>query len=97
MRRIFGVLASSRKQQRGDRMTEWKIFECDRCGKELKHDVTRNTRPHKLSIFDAGLEVNRSDYDLCEDCYFLIVDVLGKDYKEYDKLADKLALKKTGE
>ena len=86
-------------------MTQLKTFKCDRCGKEFNKEV--NSIPDKLikvdaktfnpaTDFDSKENRNSLELDLCIDCDSSLAYWI-QYYKEFDKVAEKLALKETGE
>ena len=77
-------------------MTELKVIECDRCGKEFK--IPKDQEPYKIGKWEYGKYGKEEPviYDLCEDCWASLFYWL-KYWKRFDKLADKIAREETGD
>ena len=77
-------------------MTELKVIECDRCGKEFK--IPAGQEPYKIGKWEYGKygEEEPEIYDLCEDCWASLFYWLNH-WKQFDKLADKIAREETGD
>ena len=69
-------------------MTKYEVYECDRCGKEMR--ISPNSKPHQVKLIED------IDLDLCEDCYSSLHYWI-KHYKEFDKLSDEICAKATGD
>lgn len=70
-------------------MSKWEIWECDRCGKEMK--LSPNSTPQQLSDVKGDLT-----YDLCADCYSCFFYFLRYN-EEFDDLAGELCKKEEEE
>lgn len=76
------------------KLVELHIFECDRCGKETKKELRQNVS--KLVISDNDFNKENTVKDLCMDCMasFWSWYTYGE---EFDKLANEISAKETGE
>ena len=74
-------------------MTELKVIECDRCGKEFKIPIDQD--PYKIDLFERD-EEEPTTYELCEDCWASLFYWLNH-WRRFDKLADKIAMEETGD
>ena len=76
-------------------MTELKVIECDRCGKEFKIPVGQE--PYKIGKWEYGKygEEEPEIYDLCQDCEASLAFFF-KYPERFDRLADKIAREEMG-
>lgn len=59
------------------------LYKCDRCSKEFKLDAKQ--QPFKISFIEQNTEISSTN-EVCEDCYYTILNACG----EYSDLVDKV-------